>query len=178
MGLRSSDFLDPVYITVPLGELTLAKIVSLALGNLPLVAVAVGTASQIPDFFPSIPYVVTNPIWVDIDGDGFQPLHGRPPFCPTECTVEPDSGGNPTQSDCPIKDQVCHAKSSVGLTGEGGICGVAIAGQCNIGDKKTVQAALNVTPKSTKASFLSRQAPKMLGRTMMRRLWDAFRHAH
>ena len=101
-GLRDEDFLAPVYHTVPLGELSLDKITSLAFANLGAVASVLDPSSKVPDYFPSIPYAMTNPIWVDADGDGYHAPSGPAPFCPIPCKPKvSEMTGNLLQSDCP-----------------------------------------------------------------------------
>ncbi len=74
-----------------------------------LVALASGALSslsiQMPDSFPVIPWAMTNPVWVDVDGGGFTPPDARdedgdgrwdlPPFCSRPCDpVAPRCGQN------------------------------------------------------------------------------------
>jgi len=155
-GLRDQDFMAPVYHTVPLGELGLDKITTLAFGNLPdFISSLLGNSSQLPDFFPTIPYAMTNPIWLDVDGDAdnegfgnvFEPVMGSglPPFCPRMCTPAADDDGNPTQSNCPKDTHVCYPNADVGRPGDGGTCGLPIPGQCTLGMGQ-LESGLSVAP--------------------------------
>ncbi|MBM4387991.1 MAG: hypothetical protein FJ088_09665, partial [Deltaproteobacteria bacterium] len=136
-GLEDRNFLSPVYTSIPLGKLQLPKLTSLAFSKLPLVGDFLGEDPSVPDFFPLLPYSVTNPIWVDLDNDGnFKYLNNKPVFCPRECAVVKDDKGEPqiVQSDCP-KDNVCYPGDELGKNAEGdkGTCGVYIEGECVAG---------------------------------------------
>lgn len=34
-----------------------------------------------PSLYPTFPFAITNPIWIDVDGDGWQPLRSPPSWC-------------------------------------------------------------------------------------------------
>jgi hypothetical protein len=77
------DDLGPVFTPVDIMPIQLQDIVEGAVteidfGGLDLSGL-VGAASPVPRTFPVIPYAVTNPIWIDQDGDGFDPP-GRAPW--------------------------------------------------------------------------------------------------
>jgi hypothetical protein len=80
MGLTGKD-LRPVYSSVPIRHLEIGEITGRAFGALGL---PVGRP-EVPREFPVLPYALTNPIWVDHAGDGFdapRPLSERSPFQP------------------------------------------------------------------------------------------------
>ncbi|MDP6933540.1 MAG: CehA/McbA family metallohydrolase, partial [Myxococcota bacterium] len=95
-----SDDLAPVFTPVEIAPIQLQDIVEGALGNVDLgswdLSELLSTA-PIPRTFPVHPYALTNPIWIDRDGDGFDapglPTWLQPPF-------ETDSdGGEDTGED-------------------------------------------------------------------------------
>ena len=181
MGLRDEDFMQPVYITIPLGELTLAKITTLAFGHLGLVGQIIGTVSQIPDFFPSIPYAMTNPIYVDVDGGGYATKLGPVPFCPRSCTPAPGTDGAPTKSDCTGDKEVCHPNATVGIQAVsdgsgGGTCGWDIPGSCE--STGTVSGALFSSEKlkSPLKGLEAGRPNRALQHFVGRQLWNAFQH--
>ncbi|MFT7622037.1 MAG: hypothetical protein ACI9WU_001202, partial [Myxococcota bacterium] len=139
VGLDEEDFLAPVYHTSPLGELSFSKITALAFQNLGAIGTIIGTSSQIPDYFPTLPYAMTNPIRVDVDGDGYTPPLGDiPPFCPVACA---------TAEDCPREGDICHTNADVGMHGDGGTCGPDIEGECGVAElAERKEAALRVAP--------------------------------
>lgn len=67
------DTLDPMYTPVEIPPIQLQDVVTDALSGLDAVASMLGPAIPIPRTFPILPYALTNPIWVDQDGDGFDP---------------------------------------------------------------------------------------------------------
>ena len=76
--------LAPLYQTVEVPPLQLNDVVIGALGELDLPAIvssAVGEPPRFPKVHPVHPYAITNPIWVDFDGDGtFRPTGAPAPF--------------------------------------------------------------------------------------------------
>jgi hypothetical protein len=76
--------LAPLYQTVEVPPLQLNDVVIGALGELDLPAIvqsAVGAPARFPQVHPVHPYAITNPIWVDFDGDGTFRATGEPsPF--------------------------------------------------------------------------------------------------
>jgi len=141
-GLDSDYVLSPIYKRAPYGHLLIPTIIAMGgesillsfkglvneVGPLlaglgmsieGLIAGALGGAEN-PDVFPMFPLVVTNPIRVDLDGDGFEPVNAvdkdgdgawdLPPFCSGPCVVaqEQDDEGNPVwgRSTCG-ENQLC-----------------------------------------------------------------------
>lgn len=72
-------------------------------------------AIQLPDSYPVIPWAMTNPVWVDVDGNGFVPPNAKdedgdgawdlPPFCSRPCDPQAPACG---------KNQVCVERSGDG----------------------------------------------------------------
>ena len=65
-----------------------------------------------------------DPIFVDVDGNGYTSPSPRPPFCRTDCE---------TSADCP-EGEVCHDNAEVGRSQPGGSCGAPIVGECGLGE--------------------------------------------
>ena len=65
--------LAPVFTPVEIPYVELELVVTEALGGVPAVSFLLSEAVPIPREFPVRPYAVTNPVWVDTDGDGFDP---------------------------------------------------------------------------------------------------------
>jgi len=63
--------LGPVFTTVEIPPVQLEDIVGDALAGVPAVSALLGDPIPIPRAFPVLPYAVTNPIFVDLDGDGW-----------------------------------------------------------------------------------------------------------
>jgi hypothetical protein len=61
--------LGPVFSPVELPPVQLQDVVVDALSALPISA-ALGEVVPYPKTYPVYPYAMTNPIWVDVDGDG------------------------------------------------------------------------------------------------------------
>ena len=65
------DDLDPVYPSLDRENLVFQDVVMEALGSMPSLAVFLSEAPPRPRKGPMIPYALTNPIWVDVGGDGW-----------------------------------------------------------------------------------------------------------
>jgi hypothetical protein len=68
-----------VFTTVDIPYIQLQDVVSEALGGIPSLAAFIPAVVPIPRSFPVLPYAITNPIWVDVGGNGWVPP-GLPPF--------------------------------------------------------------------------------------------------
>lgn len=66
------DSLAPVFTPVEIPPIQLQDVVTDALSGVDAVSSFLGPAVPIPRTFPILPYALTNPIFVDQDGDGFQ----------------------------------------------------------------------------------------------------------
>ncbi len=65
------DDLDPVYPSLDRENLVFQDVVTEALGSMPSLAAFLTEAPPRPRKGPLIPYALTNPIWVDVGGDGW-----------------------------------------------------------------------------------------------------------
>lgn len=72
IALGSGD-LSPVFTPVEIPQVQLQDIVVDALEGVPGVSTLLDEAWPIPRAYPIHPYALTNPIWIDRDGDGFDP---------------------------------------------------------------------------------------------------------
>jgi hypothetical protein len=77
------DDLSPVFTPVDIMPIQLQDIVEGAVSEIDFAGFdlsgVVGAASPVPRTFPVYPYAVTNPIWIDKEGDGFD-APGRAPW--------------------------------------------------------------------------------------------------
>ncbi|MFH1463109.1 MAG: CehA/McbA family metallohydrolase [Pseudomonadota bacterium] len=67
------DDLDPVYPTLTRKNLQVQDVVTEALASMPSLAALLSASPPRPRQGPMIPYALTNPIWVDVGGDGWEP---------------------------------------------------------------------------------------------------------
>lgn len=65
------DDLSPLYTPVDIPPVHLDTVVLEALGGVPGVSTFLSEAPRVPLTYPTYPYALTNPIWIDRDGDGF-----------------------------------------------------------------------------------------------------------
>ncbi len=65
------DDLDPVYPSLDRENLVFQDVVTEALGSMPSLSAFLTEAPPRPRKGPMIPYAITNPIWVDVGGDGW-----------------------------------------------------------------------------------------------------------
>jgi hypothetical protein len=173
-GLDSRFLMSPIYKRIPLGKMLIPTIISLGAQSILIsfqsvlkeVEKSLGSLlgedglegalgglfglSEMPDSFPMFPLVLTNPIWVDVDGGGWKPplfapeqqlpdgSWPLPSFCSRPCTVvqamdeagQPlvDDAGNPVwdRSDCGL-NQLCVPDS---LGSDAGTCKIPIPANC------------------------------------------------
>ena len=115
MGLADDKLMSPVSLEIPFGEVQLSKVASEAFARVPVISELFSASPSTPDWTPIIPYAVTNPIFIDTDGNGAYDAPLPPPdFCSRPC--------NPAAvlDDCPA-GQTCL---------EQGVCGLPISGRC------------------------------------------------
>ncbi len=162
-GLGSEYHMSPIYKRAPWGQMLVSTIIAmggksillsfsgllaevgpilsgLGMSLEGLLASALGS-EELPDVFSMMPLLVTNPIWVDLKGDGFEPVNGvdankdgqwdLPPFCSVPCEpvelTESDAGyPGFGQSTCGI-NQICRPDSDGAATG---LCVVPIPAGC------------------------------------------------
>jgi len=117
MGLQTQNLMSPVSLDVPFGEIQLSKVTSDAFALIPVVNTFFGSTPTLPDWFPIPAYAVSNPIYLDTDGNGdYNAPLPFPDFCSKKCDV---TKFDPTQ--CPDKQ---------GCLDPEGVCGVAIPMTC------------------------------------------------
>ena len=117
MGLQDQNLMRPVSVDLPYGELELSRIASDAFSRVPAVASIFPSPPAIPSWGPVPAYAITNPIYIDTNGNGvYDPPLPPPDFCSRPC--DPASA-DPAQ--CP-EGQKC-------LT-DLGLCGLEISGGC------------------------------------------------
>ncbi len=177
VGLRDQDFLDPVYHTEALGHITFDKITALAFANLGVIGGIIGGSSLVVDYFPTLPYAITNPIYVDVDGSGYKAPGDRALFCPTACEKD---------ADCPREGDICHDNKIVHQPGPGGTCGPDIIGRCALEPEETSglekkEGELKVSRGAHPLASLraQRNQPRdeeLLQHSLGRYLWNAFVH--
>lgn len=69
--VTSDDDLAPLFSPVEIPYIPLEEVVTEALSGVPAVGNLLTAAEPWPRTYPIHPYAVTNPIWVDLDGDGW-----------------------------------------------------------------------------------------------------------
>ena len=127
MGLGERNWMRPVYLDVPFGELQLPLVASMAFGNVPAISFMFPRPVLRPDFYPVRPYAFTNALFVDTDGNGkYDAPNKRLPFCSPACDpasnlLEDGSGESCTDVQ---KDYVCLEPERR--------CGVPIPGVCDV----------------------------------------------
>ena len=70
MVMGDSD-MRPVFTPVEIPYIDLQAIITEALGSVDAVSNLISPAVPLPRKHPVYPFALTNPIWVDLDGDGF-----------------------------------------------------------------------------------------------------------
>jgi hypothetical protein len=196
-GLNDRDQMTPVYKRRPYGHILFTTVIALAADSLlasyselldkvtPLlgdVSALLGSI-ELPDSFPVMPWASTNPIWIDVDGDGFWPVNARdedgdgepdlPPYCSKPCVPAPDEDGKDTQSDCGL-NQTCVTDP---ITGEGE-CRIPIPEHCigmqpvvGAGDLETASMGLSAPSPSSLVNWQVRPPKGVLGRFLDPHWW-------
>jgi hypothetical protein len=118
MGLQDRNLMRAVSLDLPYGELELSRVASDAFSRVPAVASIFPAPPSIPAWGPVPAYAITNPIYIDTDGNGaYDPPLPPPDFCSRPC--------DPASSDpaeCPV-GQRC--------LGDVGLCGLEVSGGCS-----------------------------------------------
>jgi hypothetical protein len=160
-GLDSEYLLSPVYKQIPLGKMLIPTIMAMGVqsilisfqslldevqGQMPGIDVdsmikGFLQTEELPDSFPMFPLAITNPIWVNVEGDSFTPPDGvdkdgdgswdPPPFCSQPCKVatDPAAGGEEPvylQSTCGL-NQLCIPEAD---GADQGTCQIPIMPDC------------------------------------------------
>ncbi|MFO0611446.1 MAG: PHP domain-containing protein [Polyangiaceae bacterium] len=112
LGLRDVNQMHPIVLDIPYGEVQLSQLASGAFADVPVVNMLFAAEPAVPDWSAILPYAISNPIYLDVGGDGaYDAPKGPPPFCSAPCTSD---------AECP-DGQRCLAE---------GLCGISIDGRC------------------------------------------------
>lgn len=126
LGTQEEHLMRPVYLDVPFGELQLPRVAAIAFSNLPIINAQFPPPAKVPDFYPIYPLAVSNPIFLDTDGNGrYDAPLPAPAFCSPPC--DPATGvlvGSQQKCSDIQADYKC-------LTPENR-CGLDIPGVCDI----------------------------------------------
>ena len=86
LGTEESHLMRPVVLDVPFGELQLPRVAAIAFANLPAASSFFPPPSKVPDFYPIFPMAISNPIFLDVNGNGrYDALKPLPAFCSPPC---------------------------------------------------------------------------------------------
>lgn len=118
MGLKDEFSMAPVSVDVPFGEVQLSRLASDAFAKVPIVKDFFAVSPTVPDWSPIIPYAITNPIFIDTDGNGtYDPPLPFPEWCSRPCdSSKPDGEQCPSGQTCLEREQMC---------------GINISGKCD-----------------------------------------------
>ncbi|MFO0757197.1 MAG: PHP domain-containing protein [Byssovorax sp.] len=127
MGLQDQNLMTPISIDVNFGEIQLAKVTADAFALIPVVNALFTPVPTVPDWYPIPAYAVTNPIYLDTDGNGkYDAPLPYPNFCSKPCD---SSKVDPTQ--CPTGQKCLNPEN---------VCGLAIVSKC---DHRTAWGAVD-----------------------------------
>ncbi|APR83440.1 Hypothetical protein A7982_08789 [Minicystis rosea] len=116
MGLEDRNLMHKVSLDVPFGEIQISKVTADAFALIPVVNGFFAPTPTVPDWFPIPAYAVSNPIYIDTDGNGtYDAPLPYPEFCSQPC--DPNSA----DAVC-VSDQICLKDANQ--------CGVAVIGKC------------------------------------------------
>ncbi|MEZ4296340.1 MAG: PHP domain-containing protein [Polyangiaceae bacterium] len=109
MGLKDENSMSPVSVDVPFGEVQLSRLAADAFGQLPILKDFFVPPPTVPDWSPIIPYAITNPIYIDVDGNGkYDPPLPYPGWCSLPCDPsKPDSEQCAPGQTCLEREQMC-----------------------------------------------------------------------
>lgn len=118
MGLDDENTMRPVSLDVPYGEVQLSVLAARAFGLIdsPTIQSVFPAEPVVPDWSPIFAYAVTNPIYLDVDGNGaYDPPLPFPDWCSAPCDPEAADDPCPTGQTCLEKERVCGVQI-------GGVC--------------------------------------------------------
>lgn len=119
MGLKPENGMAPVSLDRPFGEIQLANVASQAFSQLPVISDLFPPDPIMPDWAPTFPFAVTNPIYLDRDGDGsYDPPLPRPDFCSVPCDSD---------ADCPPNQECLDPEMQCGVDIKGRECNRRVA---------------------------------------------------
>jgi len=109
MGLEDRNLMRPVTLDIPYGEIQISKVTSDAFALIPVVNGFFTPVPTLPDWFPVPAYAVSNPIYLDTDGNGkYDAPLPYPEFCSKPC----DSNGTAV---CPSDQQCLQTELQCGV---------------------------------------------------------------
>jgi hypothetical protein len=115
MGLEDRNLMRPVTLDIPYGEIQISKVTSDAFALIPVVNGFFTPVPTLPDWFPIPAYAVSNPIYLDTDGNGdYDAPLPFPEFCSQPC--DPNAAAT-----CPSDQQCLEVQLQ---------CGVALTNTC------------------------------------------------
>jgi hypothetical protein len=117
MGLQDQNLMRPVSLDIPYGEIQLSIVTADAFALIPVVNTFFSAAPALPDWFPIPAYAVSNPIYLDTDGNG---KYDAPLPAPAFCSVPCDPNGANTCAG----EQGCVPNAADPSTG---LCGYAVS---------------------------------------------------
>jgi hypothetical protein len=121
MGLEDRNLMRPVTLDIPYGEVQISKVTSDAFSLIPVVNSLFSPVPTLPDWFPIPAYAVSNPIYLDVDGNNrYDAPLPYPDFCTKTCDP------NASTSDCPL-NQGCVSDA---MDPTKGFCGTFVSGKC------------------------------------------------
>jgi hypothetical protein len=126
MGLEDQNVMRPVSLDIPYGEIQISIITAQAFSLIPIVNTLFSPIPLLPDWFYIPAYAVSNPIFLDTDGNGkYDAPLPFPAFCSVPCDPKA-APGSPTNTCPPAADGV-PAQQCVPDKSE---CGVIIQNTC------------------------------------------------
>ena len=86
LGLEDQNLMSAVYLDVPWSQLELSRIASDAFSRVPAVSAVFPPPPAVANWGPAPAFAVTNPIYIDTDGNGrYDPSLPFPEFCSRAC---------------------------------------------------------------------------------------------
>ncbi len=108
MGLDDDNIMSPVALSAPFGDTQLAIIAADAFSLLPVISAVFPRDPVVPDWSPIPAFAVTNPIYIDVDGNGqYDAPLGPPTFCSQPCDTPGEQGSCPPGQICLDPEAMC-----------------------------------------------------------------------
>jgi hypothetical protein len=109
MGLEDRNLMRDVELDLPWGELELSRVASDAFSRIPLAASLFSPPPAFPNWGPVPPYGVTNPIFIDTNGnEQYDAPLPAPDFCSRPCDpAVTDPGQCPAGQECLDEERLC-----------------------------------------------------------------------
>jgi hypothetical protein len=107
MGIEDQNLMRKVSLDIPYGEIQISKVTADAFSLIPVVNGLFTPVPTVPDWFPIPAYAVSNPIYIDIKGDGkYDAPLPYPEFCSQPCDPSGSASCNGDQI-CLMDDAQC-----------------------------------------------------------------------